>query len=105
MNKLYSFSSIMLTKVLKSRNHSYMSNSFVNFIFTRNFSSSKIDIIKNDQIKFPELRVVYKNEDGKDEHKIMKRLEVNNNIRVVKLFLIIIVLFNLNLILLKKNRP
>jgi len=91
----------MLSKVLKSRN-SYISNSFVNFIFTRNFSSSKIDIIKNDQIKFPELRVVYKNEDGKDEHKIMNRLEVNNHIRILKLFLIILVLFNLNLILYKK---
>ena len=36
----------------------------------------KIEIVKNEDIKFPEIRVVFKNEGGKDEHKIMKRIEV-----------------------------
>jgi len=34
------------------------------------------DIVKNEDIPFAELRVVFKNAEGLDEHKIMKKMEV-----------------------------
>ena len=37
-------------------------------------------IVKNEAIKYPELRVVFKSEDGKDQHKIMSRIEVTTNV-------------------------
>lgn len=52
---------------------------------------SKPEILKNEEIKYPNLRVVFKNEDsGKEEHKLMARLEAINFARSRSLDLILV---------------
>ena len=51
----------------------------------------KIEILKNQEIQFPQMRVVFKNQDtGKDEHKLMTRLEAINFARSRSLDLVLV---------------
>lgn len=45
-------------------------------VATKKAPVPEVKIVKNEEINYPEMRVVFKSDDGKDDHKVMSRLEV-----------------------------
>jgi hypothetical protein len=63
-----------LVAVLNFNTPAYTVRGFA--VATKKAPVPEVKILKNEEINFPEIRVVFKNDDGKDDHKVMSRLEV-----------------------------